>query len=271
MKPTSQDWTNALAEAWARWTPPDRPSPGELAVYEETLQWLLARKKRPRVMVLGSTSEFRDLYAKYRLPCTVVEYKKENYHALGTLMKRESYRETLVLGDWRAVKQQAKYDLILGDYCVNVLPKQDQPNFIANLSRLLSIDGYAMLKTFVRYAAERGDLAERLRFYRTKMKHRPILETVMAAMFKSAYDFEKEVGLFPDIWKIFERLFQEKKMTKAEFSYFESLNFPKITLQVYIPLFHDILTVIDANARLHGVRFGGEWFSRDVPIFVFQK
>ncbi len=271
MSTQDKTWTQNLAEGWGLWTPPDRPSLGEMAVYEEVLQDILKKKKDPNVMVLGSTSEFRDLYAKYELPCTVVDYQKENYEAMGTLMERKPYKETLITEDWRTFQREEKYDLILGDYCYNVLPKEDQGAFVKNLSQLLSLDGFCMIKTFVRYDGEKGNLAKSLEYYRTEKKNRPILETIMAPMFKYAYDFEKEEGEFPVVWKNFQALYAEGKMEKDELDYFARLDLDNISLKVYIPYFQDILKVIEQHATLFGTRFGGEWFSTDVPILIFKK
>jgi len=272
MKSTQQKtWTESLAKSWARWTPPDRPSPGELRVYEDELQRILEKKKKPNVMALGSTSEFRDLYAKYKLPCTVVEYRQENYDALGLLMPRKKYKETLLVADWRTCQTKQKYDLILGDYCINVIPKKDQAVFIGNLSRMLSPSGMCMIKTFVRYNNERGDLQKSAQFFYKKMKHRPVLETLMAPMFKSAYDYSKEEFAFPDVWRNLQALYRKKKLKKRELDYFASLGLDQISLKVYIPLFQDIIKMIEAHATLYGVRFGGEWFSVDVPIIMFKK
>lgn len=271
MSADTKTWTESPAKFWAKWTPPDRPSPGEIRVYEEVLQQIMRKKKRPHVMVLGSTSEFRDLYSAYRLPCTVVDYRKENYEALGLLMKRRQYRESLLIQDWLTMRPKQKFDLILGDYCINVIPKERQTQFIKSLSRILASGGLCMIKTFVRYDSERGNLAKSLHFYRTQKKHRPILETIMAPMFKYVYDFKKEQASLPDIHRVFLRLYKQKKMKKDEWDYFVSLNLEGISLKVYIPYFLDIIKVIESNASLYGVRYGGDWFSTDVPILMFKK
>lgn len=271
MESTKKTWTKSLAGSWNKWTPPDRPSPGELKTYEEVLKQILGRKKKPNVMVLGSTSEFRDVFSKYKLPCTVVEYNEENYRLLGSLMKRKKFKETLVVGDWRTVKLKQKFDLIIGDFCLNVIPKADVPVFVANIAGLLGPQGMCMLKTFARYDSVRGDLAERLQFYRTKMKHRPILESIMASMFKSVYNYEAEVGSFVDLWHNFVSLERAGKMTKDELQYFADLNIKDISLKYYIPNFVELCKTIEANATLYGVRFGGEWFSVDVPVVMFKK
>lgn len=209
-------WSRELANQWAKWTPPDRPSEGEIKVYEEFLQRVLAKKKKAHVIVLGSTSEFRDLFSKYNLPATVVDYAQENYYALGSLMKRKPYKETLVVKDWRTMKLKEKYDLILGDFCINVLPKEDQNVFIKNLAHHLSKEGLCMLKTFIRYDANRGDLAKNLAFYRTQKKHRPILETIMAPMFKYSYNFKKETVRVFNVWNSFLKLYKQKKIRRGE-------------------------------------------------------
>ena len=96
------------------------------------------------------------------------------------------------------MKLKEKYDLILGDFCINVLPKEGQSVFIKNISYHLKPDGLCMLKTIVRYDANRGDLAKSLQIYRTQKKHRPILETIMAPMFKYSYNFKKETVRLKD-------------------------------------------------------------------------
>ena len=38
MKKVKKTWTKNLASLWGNWTPPDRPSPGEMKVYENYLK-----------------------------------------------------------------------------------------------------------------------------------------------------------------------------------------------------------------------------------------
>ncbi|MDO8626565.1 MAG: hypothetical protein Q7K39_03900 [Candidatus Magasanikbacteria bacterium] len=270
-KTNSKTWTKHIADSWNMWTPPDRPSPGELAVYEKALQGILARKKNARLLVLGSTSEFRDLAAKYKVPCTVLEYRAENYDILGSLMKRKKYRETLVVGDWRTAKLKQKVDLIVGDFCFGVVPKADQTKFIKNVSTFLAPGGVCMIKTFVRYDANRGDLAASLVWYRKHKRNRPILESIMAPMFKYAYNFSTEVTTFPDVWKNFVKLYQKKQMTAAELKYFEKFAMDKIPLKLYIPFFPDLIKNVRENATLVGVCYASDWFSIDVPIVIFKR
>jgi hypothetical protein len=271
MAESKKTWVSSLARSWNKWTPPDRPSPGEMAVYEEVLQGMLKKNKKPAIAVLGSTSEFRDLAAKYKLPCTVIEYNPTNYDALGSLMKRKKFKEKLVVGDWRTFKTPARFDLMLGDFCLNVILKKDVEAFVKNIERHLTPTGVCMLKTFARYDAERGSLAGRLKFYRTKKKHRPILESVMASMFKSVYNYKKEVGTFVDLWQKFLALQKNKLINAREFAYFKSLNLGAIPIKYYIPYLPELLEVVRAHATLLGVRYGNDWFALDVPIVVFRR
>ncbi len=264
-------WTKTIADTWNLWTPPDRPSPGELAEYETVLQAIIKIKKNPQLLVLGSTSEFRDLAAKYKVGCTVVEYCRDNYEILGSLMRRKKYQEHLVVGDWRTVKMSKKFDLIIGDFCFGVVPKADHPKFIKNIARLLKPDGQCMLKTFVRYDAERGDLAASLAWYRKYKKHRPILESIMAPMFKYAYNFKKEEGTFPQVWNNFVTLFKQKKMTRAELDYFRKFKMDELPLKFYIPWLPGLLKNIKINATLVAVIYSQDWFAIDVPIVVFKR
>ncbi|MBI3274336.1 MAG: hypothetical protein HYZ69_04290, partial [Candidatus Colwellbacteria bacterium] len=85
MTTDKKTWTKTIADTWNLWTPPDRPSQGELAEYEAALRAIIKTKKNPQLLVLGSTSEFRDLAARYKVECTVVEYRPDNYDILGSL------------------------------------------------------------------------------------------------------------------------------------------------------------------------------------------
>jgi len=81
-------WTLDMANAWKRMTPPIRPSRYDLAVFKQFLKQKVKDKgKNIKVLILGSTPEFRDLVNSKGLTAYVCDYNKDNYEALGLLKK----------------------------------------------------------------------------------------------------------------------------------------------------------------------------------------
>jgi hypothetical protein len=188
-----------------------------------------------------------------------------NTRATGMIFKKAIPRRTFLRG------VGATLALPLLDGMTPAFASAIDDSAATRLAVIYSPTGMCMIKTFVRYDDERGDLQKSVQFFYKKMKHRPVLEALMAPMFKSAYDYSREEFAFPDVWRNLQALYRKKKLKKREFDYFASLGLDQISLKVYIPLFHDLIKTIEANATLHGVRFGGEWFSVDVPIIMFKK
>ena len=72
------DWNAERAKAWHKMKPPSKPSESEINIYRKYFN-IKKNQYNPRVLILGSTVEFRQLAFELGFSVTVVDYSK-TYH-----------------------------------------------------------------------------------------------------------------------------------------------------------------------------------------------
>ena len=81
-------WNNYLAITWDKYLPPIRPYVEECEIFKAYLNIFIKQNgKTPKVLILGSTPELRDVAYSCGIEPVVVDYSKDNYEAMGTLCK----------------------------------------------------------------------------------------------------------------------------------------------------------------------------------------
>lgn len=132
-------WNKRLAKDWKNYPAPVRPGL-EMAIYEKIIRKVLAGNKNPRILILGSTPEFRDLLLKYKITPICCDVNPEVYKALKVLMER-SGKELFVESDWLDLDDAHRFDLIMGHNVINMIPINKQGLFIKNIADNLKPDG----------------------------------------------------------------------------------------------------------------------------------
>ena len=78
-------WSN-FARLWDNFEPPTRPSRHDIAVFRKYLDQKKRQKgKKTRILILGSTPEFRSIVSQRGLVPYVADYDKDNYISLTRL------------------------------------------------------------------------------------------------------------------------------------------------------------------------------------------
>ncbi|MDD2646997.1 MAG: class I SAM-dependent methyltransferase [Patescibacteria group bacterium] len=105
-----------MAHLWASYAPPAKPSPIEINFFEQYLKKMLKKNKSLKALVLGSTPEFRDLLAKYKVDTTVVDNNPIYIKAMAQLTKRHNPKERTIISDWLTMSFKPNtFDLVLSD------------------------------------------------------------------------------------------------------------------------------------------------------------
>ncbi|MDP1833448.1 MAG: class I SAM-dependent methyltransferase [Candidatus Moranbacteria bacterium] len=132
-------WNKQLAKDWKNYPAPVRPGL-EMAIYEKIIKRVLAGNKNPRILILGSTPEFRDLLLKHKITPICCDVNPEVYKALKILMERNG-KELFVESDWLDLDDAHRFDLIMGHNVINMIPINKQGLFIKNIADNLKPDG----------------------------------------------------------------------------------------------------------------------------------
>jgi hypothetical protein len=145
-----QIWTPEIARYWRNYVPPCRPSRHDLGVCSAALRGLRANLNgaRPRILILGSTTEYRDWAFEERAEVTVVDSSPEYHFAIGETRTHHNPYEIVVFCDWREMTMRDEFDLAVGDLVVGNIPREDLPLFVSRVSGALKPGGLFITKSF---------------------------------------------------------------------------------------------------------------------------
>jgi SAM-dependent methyltransferase len=181
-------WDNDIAMDW-RWViPPARPSLSELAVYDRLLG---SYAPNSRILILGSTPELRDLAYFHQFHVTVVDYNKRTYNILKHEMRHPS-NERLIVQDWREMDLPRRYDIVIGDLVINMMPFDDLDRFFGNVLKGLKENGIFINRTWIRipdvYASRKTSLDQILKEHSRDRSRLPYFFSLALPLIQYYYD-----------------------------------------------------------------------------------
>jgi hypothetical protein len=142
-------WSAELAKYWNHYVPPCRPTRFDLDLAAQFLeQRRIAQNSRPSILVLGSTSEYRDFGFEEGCDVTVADNSIEYSVAASQNRRYKAAEETFWNLDWLALPQTSHFDLVLGDLVVGNIWKADLPAFLSRVSGSLKEGGAFLTKSF---------------------------------------------------------------------------------------------------------------------------
>lgn len=133
-------WNKQFALDWGKYPSPVRPGL-EMSVYKKTIENIIKNNPKAKILILGSTPEFRDLLLKFNISPICCDMNPEVHKALKRLMKDKG-KEKLIKSDWLKLKTNKEYDLIIGHNVINMIPNKKVDLFIKNVSSCLKKGGY---------------------------------------------------------------------------------------------------------------------------------
>lgn len=267
--PEKYSWPIEQTKRWEMQLPPSRPSKSELAVWEKYIK-LTNKKRDPRILILGSTPEFRDLVHKYKIVPTIVDFSKESYKEMTKLCKRKG-EEIFVLSDWRNIDLKEKFDLVMGDLAFTVL-LEDFVDFLPVLESLLKDNGITLQRVFVKYPQDKDkykDLEKIFINYRKLKNPLHIITALEYPLWLHFYD-EKEYTREDKVIKALVKLFKSGKITKKELMEFCKRR-KGDTFKVYIPYKSFVDKQLKKYFNIVKIEYGQDWFRRYTPIYLLKK
>lgn len=132
-------WNKQFAKDWKKYPAPVRPEL-EMDIYENILREVLEKKNNPKVLILGSTPEFRDLLLKHKITPVCCDINPEVFNALKYLMQ-EKGEEKFIESDWIKFSDKDRFDLIIGHCVVNMVPPESHCLFLKNVAEHLKKGG----------------------------------------------------------------------------------------------------------------------------------
>lgn len=149
-------WSSELATTWRYYTPPSRPSFHDLAGIQRLVRSLRHEQQRREInlLILGSTSEYRELAFRERLNSTVVDVSAGYHESISTELVHVPRQERVVHQLWQELDlPREAFDLALGDLVVGNLQPSQLDSFLERLHGCMRPGGLFVTKSFIELGA----------------------------------------------------------------------------------------------------------------------
>ncbi len=144
----AEQWKK-MYSIWTKVTPPCRPSEQDIEIFEEAIKKRFGNTLSQRnALILGATTMFRDMLSKLQLPTVVFDINKEMIDALGSICVQSKRLETQTVGNWLTTTITQKFDLILSDFSINNVPKDQWNTMLARINTWLTPDGIFINRSY---------------------------------------------------------------------------------------------------------------------------
>ena len=259
-------WGEETARQWEKFQPPSRPSKSELEVYERYI------KKLPNdsvSMLMGSTPEIRDMFAKEKKKVYVIDWSESNYRALKTLMReKDTSNEVFLNQDWREMKFDFGFDFIIGDLALLVLNRVDSIKVMKNIAKCLKKDGKSIQRMWIRNHTKPYPLDDILELYKNKPVNESLWSWLELPILFHDYDYDKEEFNAQHCYDIMQEYVRQEKMPTDILETFEVFKYFNAPLN--IPLKSEFEKSIGQYFIAGKIECGKECFAENALIYLLK-
>ena len=145
MSETTGNW-KAIFENWRLFCAPARPNNEVCLEFSKIIDKVIKDKTNSKILILGSTPEFRDLCYKFSLiydaEVICVDISSDNYKAMTALTKHKNKNEGFINANWLDIPLENKFvDVIISDAGISNIDFDSRKKFYTEISRVLKKDG----------------------------------------------------------------------------------------------------------------------------------
>jgi len=129
---------------------PAKPTTNQLHLYEKVICKTRALRKTPKVVILGATTELRDLCIKNNCHVTAISPGKIALEAMTYLMKYKNHPYNhAIISNWHNMPlPDCTYDLVLTDMALTSNPHENHEPILQEVHRLLKPGGIFFLRSY---------------------------------------------------------------------------------------------------------------------------
>ena len=171
--------------------PPSCPSKQELMLIESYLDAISKKNRKPEVLMLGCTFNYRKLLAKKGIPADMADLSREMFKINTGPVKNMKRNEKFIHKNWITMDLGKKYDLILGDFVISNIPQKYKKKFYNNIKKHMKEDGLFITRVYW----QRQKLLNKEQIYRKyknkKITRKRMMELWWDAIFNLGVDMKK--------------------------------------------------------------------------------
>jgi hypothetical protein len=249
-----------LADLWQNYCEPARPNQSEIHIVDGIVP------SGSEVLLLGSTPEFRDLLSKKKCSVTIAEYSEENFSAMTQLMKETPFSEDFHQTNWLDMKFTKKFDFILGDHIINLIPMDKWRDLVRNFKGYLKPESTLLQRVIVRPDTYNKSLSDI--FVNTKvLSNKELFSNCFYDLIFSVLDSKDDSASLHDVWKLVEKAYQQKFITDKQLQYFENFGWQKSNAKGFFVRHDDLLNTLECEFTSNAI-IKGELYYSDYTYFI---
>lgn len=274
-------WNLELAKVWHNFEAPSRPSDSEIEVYRKYFKEVKEKYPNSKVLILGSTPEFRRLAYEEGLKTTIVDWDKEYYEEISnefsdSLKDQIKLNETLVESRWQDMNFNKGFHIVIGDLALgNVAPSEIQ-NVIERVYNSLEDQGYFLGKTILEFENRMQDYKEVLKKYYDIKKSAPFIKPyayTMYALTINSYDKKNGKVDFQAIYQKVKDCYQKQIIKEdildtysGERPFEDSLN-----INFYVYSYKKYVRFIKKHFNIERIEYSEDVYTKDFPLIICKK
>lgn len=271
--PKSKSWNSDLATLWTKMVGPSRPTCSELNVYLKYIRELqYSQKRKLKMLVLGSTPEFRDLGFEESMDVTVIDCNVDYHNTINREIHHKTAlaREHFLNQRWQDLDVPNAYDIIIGDLVIGNLASEELENFIERVSKSLTNGGFYLGKSF--FQLDNYSVTSPVKAIE-KYNANPAFHPYSSMIYDfSIYSIDEELLHFSKMYNIIKKLHSDGLMDDDTFWYFNNIGLDKgMEFTFYIPRFEYYKTLVGKYLTIRSVDYGDDVYSKQFPLLIAQK
>ncbi len=264
-------WTDDVAELWEKVVPPSRPAISELNIYSEYLRNLQKELKRKvDILVLGSTTEFRDWGYENNCNVSVIDYCREYYSKISTGLKYKNNNEVVYFKKWQEMNFFNEFDIVIGDLATGNVPLTELDILFKKVHSSLRENGLFLGKSMCYNPKASCNTIESVIESYLKLNIKDHAYTHIFYQLAINYiDVETHIWNNRKMFEDLKQLYLGKKLDKDTYESLAVVGDMNVSFTI-IP-FEYLLNIGKKYYELKDERFGEEAYSEYFPLYVFQK
>lgn len=213
-------WKSEMVKYWRNYVPPCRPSLYELEILRQKIKEVrINNLSKPKVLILGTTNEFRDIAYIENCEVTIVDSSLEYHKQISDDRIFKNSKEKLVISSWEEMTFVKEFDIIIGDLIVGNINKDLLNITLKNIKLALKDDGIFITKSFFNLNIKDDITLDNI-FEKYEANHFNEDPFPYFAYFLTIEAVNKKTNIlnFHDMFKILEKAFYDKKITENTFN-----------------------------------------------------
>lgn len=268
-----KSWNAQLANVWTKMVGPSRPTCSELNIYLKYIRELqLIRKRKLKMLVLGSTPEFRDLGFEESMDVTVIDCNIDYHQKINREIRHKVAleKEKIQIKKWQEIDDYAEYDIIIGDLITGNIKPIELEEFLKRVADALLPGGFYLGKSF--YQLKEYSIKQPKDIVKKYYEH-PAYHPYSTMI----YDFsilclEDDMLYFDKMFKIIRELYTSGVMDDETFEYFKNIGLDnEMKFSFYIPPLETYLDLLSKYMSIETIEYSNEVYAKEFPLVIAKK